>query len=864
MGINPGTRCGPYEVVGPIGAGGMGEVYRATDTRLGRDVAIKVLSSALTKDTDRLLRFEQEARTVATLNHPNILGIHDIGSYDGAPFLVSELLEGETLRQKIEQGPIPTRRTVEYALGIAKGLAAAHEKGIVHRDLKPENVFITRDGRVKILDFGLAKLTRPEGNLETATTVTLGSPSTMPGMVLGTIGYMSPEQVRGEPSDCRSDIFSFGAVLYEMLTGKRAFKKPTAAETMTAILKEEPPELTDTGWQGPIGLQRILSRCLEKAPERRFQSASDLAFAIEALSGSGTGLSLSATLAAVKESKSPWRWVGWAAGGLALLALGGAIAWSLRPKSAPVTTFQRVFFERGMVVRGRFTSDGKTVVYSGVLSGGIPDSFVVRQDYPTSVSLGLDGAMVLSVSKTDHLAILVRPHFWGQYVWGGTLARVPMGGTAPRELVDNAYDADWSPDGNDLAVIDRKAQKWLVEYPIGNVLLESDNWLSDIRVSPDAKHVAVFKHPPATNTKDDRGVVLVLDREGKQKVISSEWEALEGMSWTPDGKEVWYSAAASGDQYCIRASNLKAEERTVFCGTSGPRLHDISASGRSLVSTQTTDATMSVFERGSNEKELMGVGLPIYPRVTPDGAEVVSTDPSERGGSEYSVYVQKVNGGTPVRIAGGGYGSDISNDGKWVLVLLPGDAKGLIQLVPVGAGETKSISWPVFQVTSANWFPDSQHILLFGGPAGSGIGLYETDTTGAPPKLLMKDAPGWADVMPDGQHLLLVVNGTDLVQRSLQDGSEKKLMELLPGEAPIDWAKEPNHLFTWTQGPTDIRINKIDLSTGKRESWEVLQPKNQRGTLLNVEQMAITPDGRWVLISYLQQFGQLYASENLW
>src|SRR3984885_5868759 len=288
MALTSGTNLGPYEILSPIGAGGMGEVYRARDTRLGRDVAIKVLPEALAHDADRLRRFEQEARTIAALSHPNILGIHDIGAHDGAPFLVSECLEGQTLREKLKSGPLPARLAIEYALGIAQGLAAAHEKGVVHRDLKPENVFVIRDGRIKVLDFGLAKLVRPEGNHET--TVTLRDPATLPGMVMGTVGYMSPEQVRGEPTDSRSDIFSFGAVLYEMLTGKRAFKRETSAETMTAILREEPQALNDAGWQGPVELQRILVRCLEKNVGRRFQSASDLAFAIESLSGTATGM----------------------------------------------------------------------------------------------------------------------------------------------------------------------------------------------------------------------------------------------------------------------------------------------------------------------------------------------------------------------------------------------------------------------------------------------------------------------------------------------------------------------------------------------------------------------------------------------
>lgn len=314
MPLAPGTKLGPYEIQSPLGAGGMGEVYRARDTRLGRDVAIKVLPGALANDTDRLRRFEQEARTIAALSHPNILGIHDIGSYGGAPFLVSELLEGQTLREKLETGPLPVRRAIEYALGITHGLAAAHDKGIVHRDLKPENVFITKDGRVKVLDFGLAKLVGQEQSDETL--VTLTSPATLPGIVMGTVGYMSPEQVRGEGTYSRSDIFSFGTVLYEMLTGKRAFKRDTSAETMTAILREEPPELNDTSWQGPLGLQRIVGRCLEKNADQRFQSASDLAFAIESLSGTSSTKS-------VPQSKARRAWLPWVATGAWHIGDGG-------------------------------------------------------------------------------------------------------------------------------------------------------------------------------------------------------------------------------------------------------------------------------------------------------------------------------------------------------------------------------------------------------------------------------------------------------------------------------------------------------------------------------------------------------------
>src|ERR1700689_677670 len=560
MALLSGTKLGPYEILSLIGAGGMGEVYRARDTRLQRDVAIKILPNALAQDQDRLRRFEQEARAVAALNHPNLLAIHDIGEQNGTRFIVSELLEGQSLRAELDSGPLPQRKASDYAAQIAQGLAAAHEKNIVHRDLKPENIFITREGRIKILDFGLAKFApaKSETRHESAG-LTLTSSPTEAGMVMGTAGYMAPEQVRGAAIDSRTDIFAFGAVLYEVLSGRRAFRRDTAAETMTAILKEEPPDLSEMNQPISPGLARIVRRCLEKQPEQRFQSAKDLAFALEALTGA-----TSKTAATAVGAERP-RWLGFVAiAAVAGVAIGAAIAWFLRPAPPLPPTFERVSFRHGEVIRGRFAPDGKTVLYSARFSGGAPDTYNIREDYPESTPAGLGGATVLSISRQGQMAVLIRPQFFAHYQWGGTLAVSPLGGSAPRELLENVYDADWSPDGNDLAVIDRTGNRWRLQYPMGKVLLDGKNWMSDPRVSPDGKQVALFRHPPNT---DDRGDVILVDRAGQVKILSTGWESLEGLAWAPSGKEVWFSAAASGEQYCIHAVSLSAKERLLYCGT---------------------------------------------------------------------------------------------------------------------------------------------------------------------------------------------------------------------------------------------------------------------------------------------------------
>src|SRR5215471_650035 len=462
--LSSGTKLGPYEIRSPLGAGGMGEVYRARDARLGRDVAIKVLSQSFAGDPDRLRRFEQEARAVAALSHPNILAIYDVGAEADVHYLVSELLEGESLREKIASGPLGIRRSTEYALLIAHGLAGAHDKGIVHRDLKPENVFVTRDGRVKILDFGLAQQKSAAAVVGTDSTLT--SPiQTAAGLVMGSVGYMAPEQVRGLPADHRSDIFTFGAMLYEMLSGRRAFTRDTAAETMTAILKDEPPDLMGTGLQISPALDRIVRRCVEKDPDQRFQSAKDLAFALENISvHTGTASPIKAT-----KERSRRLFVLPAVGItlVVVLALAAMIAWSRSGRSAP-PVFHHLTFARGYVRTARFSSDGQTVVFGGMWNGNPMQIWFQRADSTDFSALPLPKADLLSVSSTGELAIALNRRFPQMNVPVGTLARVPLTGGAPRELLENVTEADWSPDGAGLAIAHQIGDHFRLEFPIGH------------------------------------------------------------------------------------------------------------------------------------------------------------------------------------------------------------------------------------------------------------------------------------------------------------------------------------------------------------------------------------------------------------
>src|SRR5579864_3384189 len=420
------TQLGPYKITSLIGSGGMGEVYRARDTRLLRDVALKVLPASFTNDPDRLRRFEQEARAVAALNHPNIVSVHDVGAADGVHYIVSELLEGETLRQRITATGMPVRKAIELAVQLANGLATAHEQGIVHRDLKPENIYITRSGRLKILDFGLAKLRKSQSLNET---LDVTAAETSAGQVLGTVGYMSPEQVRGDAADHRSDIFSFGSILYEMLNGQRAFKRDTGAETMTAILNEEPPEFSVKSGAIAPALERIVRHCMEKQPGQRFQSAHDIAFDLESISSiSTTGTP------ALKPTRNPW--LRPVLAGLVVLGVGIITGAWLRPAPSEIhPKLHRITFRRGTIWSARFTPDGN-LLFGAAWEGRPIEVFAAQAGSTESRPLGMGATDILSISRSGELAVSTHRQ-WGEgFENTGMLARASEGGGAPRDLAD--------------------------------------------------------------------------------------------------------------------------------------------------------------------------------------------------------------------------------------------------------------------------------------------------------------------------------------------------------------------------------------------------------------------------------------------
>jgi serine/threonine protein kinase len=517
MSLRPGTKLGPYEIISPLGAGGMGEVYRARDTRLERDVALKILPESFTREPDRLRRFEQEARAVAALNHPNILAIHDIGQHNGAPFLVSELLEGESLRAVLDRGPVAQRKTIDHGVQIAHGLAAAHEKGIVHRDLKPENVFITRDGRIKILDFGLAKLTQsPSVDAEE---ITLTSSHTAAGVVMGTASYMAPEQVRGDAIDPRTDIFAFGTVLYEMLSGVRAFRRDTGAETMTAVLKEDPAELSNTGRLVSPTLERIVRRCLEKNPEQRFQSARDLSFALSAFSGSETSSAVRATSATVPRRFPVLLWLSTA---LALVAVA-VVTFFIARHPVPTTRmqFSLAVPDEMSISHMALSDDGTMLVFvSPEESSALPMLFLQRVGSPNITMMpGTQGASY---------------PFWspdGAYVGffaNGKLQKISIAGGAPQVLASalSGRGASWGKNGVIIYSEDAQSSIRRINADGSGMAMVTQNIRVDHDQShrwplflPDGNHF-LFWAGNFANLKDDRfSGIYVSSLDGKERKL---------------------------------------------------------------------------------------------------------------------------------------------------------------------------------------------------------------------------------------------------------------------------------------------------------------------------------------------------------
>jgi eukaryotic-like serine/threonine-protein kinase len=843
---------GHYRILEKIGAGGMGEVFRARDERLGRDVALKFVNPACASDPDRLRRFDKEARAAAALNHPNIVAIYDSGVQDDAPYIVSELLQGQTLRERLCAGPLNVRQAAEYGFQISEALVAAHEKNIIHRDLKPENIFITRENRIKILDFGIAKLLPDRENKEHS----LGTMETQTrmGSVLGTVAYMAPEQLRCKEVDGRSDIFSVGAILYEMLTGKRAFHGETDVDTITAVLKEDPPEMMAERGQIPPAFEQIVSHCLEKDPERRFQSARDLSFSLSTLAGaSGThdfvmpGPSLRLRRIA-----------------LAVLGAGAlaAAVWFLAAlvlKPAAGARYQRITFQRGTVFGARFTSDGR-IVYEAAWNNRDPKLFTTLNNPGQTHALDLADAHLLAVSPNNELALQVngRHGAFLDYV-GGTLAQAPIAGGSPRELLSDVHWADWNSTGQ-LAVIHEVKGHSQLEFPIGQVLYRSSGWISHLRFSPNGEKLAFMDHPAVW---DDRGVVTVSDLDGQTTPLTPEYSSEYGLAWSPSG-EIWYTAAPAGTERKLMAVSLSGRVREVLTGATTLDLQDIAPDGRALMSSEQPRVILEFLgPKDSEPRDLSWYDNSIIKEISRDGQWILFEEFSEPFGSDYAVAARKVDGSPPIHLGAGSAGG-LSPDGKWALDVAVGKNPRVSHL-PIGPGQPRivpTVGLEHVQNGSARFLPDGTHIVLNGNEPGHGVRGYRLDLAGGKPIPIMPEGMEAQVPSPDSRWIVAQTPDSPVVLCSLETGETRPIPGVHREDNVAEWTSDSSGLYVYRQYQRPVRIEKIDLRTGTRVLVREVYPSERFG-VISVDPIAMTRDASEIAFSYYQNLTSLYIVEGL-
>ncbi|HYW39611.1 MAG TPA: protein kinase [Terriglobales bacterium] len=869
-----------YRIVEKVGGGGMGVVYKAEDSRLHRFVALKFLPDDVAKDPQALSRFQREAQAASALNHSNICTIYDVGQENGQAFIAMEYLDGTTLKHMIEGRPLKTAQLLELGIQIADALDAAHSGGIVHRDIKPANIFVTQRGQAKVLDFGLAKLTPQGSHVVDGSVPTVEAPTAMsadqlttPGTAMGTIGYMSPEQARGETLDHRSDLFSFGVVLYEMATGKQPFSGATSAVIFEAILNRIPAPPIQLNPGLPAQMEIILNKALEKDRELRCQSAAELRADLKRLKRDTDSKRTPVVVGEVRtreegqaevasRSRRRGRVAAW--GAAALLILGVAFASGLylggRRPSAPSATYRQITFRRGTVRMARFAPDGQSVVYSATWEGGPLEVLVARPESLQSRSLELPGAEILAVSSTGELAVLLRSQQVRSYIHTGTLARMPLAGGAPREILDEVQWADWSPDGNALAVVRDAGGQNRLEFPVDKVLYQTGGWISDPRVSPAGDGVAFIDHPL---TGDDAGSITVVDLAGKKKTLSSEFYTAQGLVWSPDGKELWFTATVTGIDRVLYAVDLSGHQRLVARVPGDLRLLDIWRDGRVLLARDNTRRGLIGLAAGeTSERDLSWLDWSYPADLSADGKTLLFREEGEGGGLRYTGYLRQTDGSPAVRLAEG-RAFALSADGRWVLSTTS-DAAGRLVVLPTRAGEPQVLSGKPMNYVDARWFPDGKHFLFSGNEPDHGVRLYVQDLVGGKPLAISPEGTyGLAYLIsPDGQEVAAVGPDQKGYLYPVAGGDPRPIPNLAEGELPVAWSGDGRSMFVYRPAELPAKVDRIELPTGRRTLWKQLRPADPAGVEF-IGPILMTADTKTYVYGYRRLLTDLYVVDGL-
>ncbi len=864
-----GRTVAHYKILDKLGGGGMGVVYKARDLRLGRLAALKFLPAHLDSQNDRR-RFLNEAKAASSLDHPNICTVYEIGETgdgEGGIFIAMSCYDGETLRQRLQRGTLKVEEAINYTIQIAAGLASAHAQGIIHRDIKPANLMITRDGQVKILDFGVAKLAR-ETRL------------TQSGAVLGTTAYMSPEQIQGEPVDHRTDIWSLGVVLYEMVAGRLPFEREDERAFGYAILHMEPRPVWDVRPDVPPKLEWILGKALQKQPADRYQNVNEVPVDLRALrqSGSRPMLTAATTLVAVPQPTKPAqpavsafaRKRLAAAVTLTVIAVSGILGFAAArqtggSRAGKAPTFKVLTYERGTLNRARFAPDGQTVVFGASWNGDPFRVFQVRLGSPVSSPIELPPADLLSISRTGELAISLDHEFqiFSSYQGRGTLARAPLLGGGARRLLENVVEADWAPDGSGLAIV-RELPEMLgarLEYPSGKVLHQVGGDISNVRFSRDGTRIAFFEHLSISNWS---GSVAVMDlRTGEIKRLSEGWMSLRGLAWSTSGDEVWFTGNREWN-VTLAAVDLDGRERTLLSFPTDMALLDVAADGRALlVRQEAIDETKILLPTEVRERDVSWLDRAIPVDISDDGKTLLLSHRGKGSGPHKLIYLRDIEG-TSV-LLGEGSAQAISPDGQWVAAVITGE-RSRILLLPTGVGSPRSRE-VALSVISIGFFPDGHRLAFSGRALGRQIRCYVLDMANGALRPVTPEGTfctvGKTPVSPDGK----LIVGFDLRSAALYpvDGGPPRKLPYQPGEVFLRWDDAGQALFTAHQdkrGSSGWPIYRLDVATGRRKLWKEIEPADRTG-IQQVLRVHLTPDGRTFAYYMERTLSKLYLVEGL-